>query len=110
MREIKFRVWDNVDFMSSPFTLHDIVSRKVEFTSDCKIMQYIDVFDKNQNQIAESDIVRCYDDYIFSPSKRNLEVVFNKSVFFLKGGNSFDYYAELEIIGNIYQNPQLLNQ
>lgn len=38
MREIKFKVWDNV--MSPPFTLQDIQSGKLQFAKDCPVLQF----------------------------------------------------------------------
>lgn len=46
MREIKFRAWDNDDYMSSPFTLQDIQAGRIEWTEDVKIMQYTGLKDK----------------------------------------------------------------
>ena len=56
-REIKFRVWDNVDYMSTPFTLHDLQMRKVMFTQDCILMQFTGLLDKNGKEIYEGDVV-----------------------------------------------------
>ena len=56
-REIKFRVWDNVDYMSSPFTLQDIQDKKIQFTSDCHVMQFTGLLDKNGKECYEGDIV-----------------------------------------------------
>lgn len=53
MREIKFRVWDNVDCMSGPITLQDLQDGRIQFTSDCPIMQFTGLHDKN------GKIIRC---------------------------------------------------
>ena len=55
MRELKFRVWDNVDYMSSDFTLQDLQDKKVGFTNECKVMQFTGFKDKNGNEIFEGD-------------------------------------------------------
>ena len=57
-REIKFKVWDGVDYTSNPFTLHDIISKNIWFTKDAVILQYIDIKDKNGVEIYEGDIIR----------------------------------------------------
>jgi hypothetical protein len=108
-REIKFRVWDNWDYMSTPFTLQDIQSKRIEFTSDVKLMQYTGLKDKNGIEVYEGDII-AYDEnstrwliewreagfFATNPSK---EVhVFSKTWF----------ASAAIVIGNIYENPELL--
>lgn len=129
-REIKFRVWDKVDYMSSPFTLYDIQEKKIEFTKYCVVMQFTGLVDKNKNEIFEGDIVTNY--------KRLYEVAINFNGFYLQGYKlwrgefkpAFTYSMSLitkpfkrgergekggivesaEVIGNIYQNPELLHR
>ena len=55
-REIKFRAWDNVDYMSTPFTLYDIQEKKVQFTHDVVIMQYTGLKDAKNRDIYEGDV------------------------------------------------------
>jgi hypothetical protein len=55
MREIKFKVWDNVDFMSAPFTLQDLQLKKIQFTSDCQIIQFTGLKDKKNVDCYEKD-------------------------------------------------------
>jgi hypothetical protein len=62
-REIKFRVWDNVDYRSTPFTLQDLQDKTIQFTNDCKVLQYTGLKDKNGKEIYEGDIVRYYTTY-----------------------------------------------
>ena len=56
MKEIKFRVWDNVDFMSKPFTLYGLQAGLVQFTHDCLVMQYAGIKDKNKAILFTYDI------------------------------------------------------
>jgi uncharacterized phage protein (TIGR01671 family) len=118
MREIKFRVWDNVDYMSSPFTLNDILSRKVEFTSDCKVMQFTGLFDKNGNEIYEGDIISFEDDphgivkwnnkfscfTCFEDDKLNDEgEIFDWSQLIAR------HQKHYVLLGNIHENQNLIN-
>ena len=140
-REIKFRVWDNVDYLSTPFTLRDVDTHKIQFTDDCIVMQYTGLKDKNGKEIYEGDIVLFPDEerefvdvgigvplqVAAQPVKELGQVTFEnggfgfncnrKSAYYEKGFSSFtlaDFKPELnelediEIIGNIYENPELL--
>ena len=114
-REIKFRAWDNVDYMSSPFTLQDIQERKIQFTSDAVLMQFTGLLDKNGKEIYEGDILKR--GHEINPHFL-LEVSFNVHLGFAgtthPGQNHTKPLSYMmkhegaeytEIIGNIYQNP-----
>ena len=103
MREIKFRAWDNVDYMSKPFTLEDVRNRNVEFTDDVIIMQYTGLQDKNGKEIYDGDVVR-------SDRHRTVcKIVFQYGAFrFDLGTKKYAVEIECEVIGNIYENPELL--
>lgn len=62
MREIKFRVWDNIDYMSQPFTLNDVMLGKIAFTEDCPVMQYTGLKDWKGKEIYEGDICEGHSD------------------------------------------------
>ena len=117
MKEIKFRVWDNKDYMSDPFTLQELQGQ-VQFTSDCPVMQYTGVDDKNGTPIFEGDIVEgiclgyCDDDEFKDV------VEFNNGSFCFKKekwkDGTYDWYSienyysgDLEVVGNIYEDPDL---
>jgi len=93
--------------MSNPFTLKDTQEGKIQFTSDCKVMQFTGLFDKNGKEIYEGDIVQNIVDW---------EVKFNRGCFCADRinpeGLTYDTLLALRaikdivIIGNIYQNPE----
>lgn len=115
-REIKFRVWDNVDHMSKPFTLHGLMgSDRTEFTSDCVVMQFTSLRDKNGKEIYEGDVfdsgVKRGSDVspiLYSVKWNEDEAAFGMDQlgpFCLTGGIDL---AKVVVIGNIYENPELL--
>lgn len=125
MREIKFRAWDKVNkFWGDPDNLAITLTGKLcaedafdgqitEFTdSPFEIMQFTRLPDKNGKEIYEGDIVR----YNFKTVKDyiDLKVVFYVGAFLQQPigeeTNPDLYYDwnEVEIIGNIYENPELI--
>ena len=123
-RPIKFKVFDGVDYMSQPFTLQDIQDGKIQFTSDCTILQFTGLTDRNGVEVYEGDILKmdfgnrvffiewnnssmCYDWVFYVESGKissDLATSIDKSV--QKTGKDFDKI--IEVIGNIYQNPELM--
>lgn len=105
-REIKFRVWDNVNYMSNPFTLRDIMQGRIEFTSDCPIMQYTGLKDRHGKEIYESDIVRIGTDlrvvewHIIGLRVKSLKHEWNFPLHypFVKGEKT-----DWEVVGNVYE-------
>lgn len=119
MREIKFRAWDEDGFMFTP--------TKIDFSSDppmiwnnnifgalgsavVALMQYTGLKDKNGKEIYESDIIKWENGGIY-------KVVFRRGRFMaISRGKNYLEVNELEnyndhpceILGNIYENPQLL--
>lgn len=110
-RLIKFRAWDKVDYMSNPFTLQDIQDKKIQFTSDCPVMQFTGLYDKNGKEIYESDLViiagdlRVIEWYVIGLRAKSIKHDYNFPVHypFVKGEKT-----DWEIIGNVHQNPELL--
>lgn len=132
-REIKFRVFDGSDYMSSPFTFQDIFEGKIQFTQDCPLMQFTGLHDKNGNEIYEGDIVSMHQ-FLFDGNEVEKEckgvIGYMLAEFSLKqihsayleeytGYKAGEYETPLcnfyglheesfEVIGNIYESPELI--
>lgn len=131
MREIKFRAWDVTDekmFKPDGFSfemgISAITVKEVgklinpnEMSNTYKIMQYTDLKDKNGVEIFEGDILGSFG------KKRRVEVFWRGgakgwTVRPVRGelrGQAFSpvppisqYAAHSKVIGNIYENPELL--
>ena len=119
MREIKFRVWDKVNGEMIPWNrlLNGYNLRNVFMRPEmCGLilMQYTGLKDKNGVEICEGDIVETvYNGEVFvgvvvyDLNEVDFKVTDGKE----KYGRNFQYLAgndENEVIGNIYENPELL--
>ena len=121
MREIKFRAWDKVEkkmFIPARLSFKDELYQ--EFYNDScggnehpfsyiNLMQYTGLKDKNGKEIYEGDVVRY----------KAFEIWYARKVYFdtelcqfgLHSSNFLfhnQFSDNLEIIGNIYENPELL--
>jgi uncharacterized phage protein (TIGR01671 family) len=116
MREIKFRFYDPIE--NAMFTS----GMEVDYTGnvcvfmgncECPIMQYTGLKDKNGKDIYEGDIVK----YRTYPNQI-IDIKFEKGAFTAgeHNGSSTAIRPKLivgrlvEVIGNIYENPELLSE
>jgi len=100
MRTIKFRYWDG-DVMFIPLKIMNPVT--VPDCEDGILMQFTGLLDKNGKEIYEGDIVK----------SEGVDKVFIENVpDLLKLGHLLGEHIfvpdTVEIIGNIYENPELL--
>ena len=122
-REIKFRAWETNkglgSKMSMPFTLTDLHNKGLGVFGDTYIfMQFTGLYDKHNNPIFEGDIVKGIkeDNYFTSDKPEDFitEVVLqfntNISYYSSRGADGCTYFSDLEIIGNKFENPELLKK
>lgn len=122
MREIKFRVYDfNKKEMISHFKGARIDYALNYWETNIKVskpMQYTGLKDRNDEDIYEGDIVHRrigYSDRVGAYSEYR-KITYNEELgaFIAEKKDGFDYenldiYFLYEVIGNIYENPELLS-
>lgn len=125
MREIKFRAWNGkymhregfCEFLSGYGCMFN------EFvTPDYPLMQYTGLKDKNGKEIYEGDVLKIYDCQDGTkggerlPTYIHTKVIWNDSDHrwaVTRNGFNMDFSThwwcfKIEVIGNIYENPELL--
>jgi uncharacterized phage protein (TIGR01671 family) len=127
MREIKFRAWDKEKKQMTPsFNLWSLTEDEnfnlcldgygILYPNRVILMQYTGLHDKNGKEIYEGDIVSewFYPDFGIEKTRFEGIVEWFDSGWFVKTKNvgeiSLTDTAEIEIIGNIYENPESLKE
>ena len=118
-RRRKFRVWDGNEMLFPDdignFSIDDLSN---EFWVD--VMEYSHIKDKNGNLICEGDILKCNDmgTVNYKGPERIFIVEWDEEYTGLLPlhitNDEYDDriydYSKVEIIGNVYENPELVKQ
>ena len=120
MRELKFRGWDKgrsrmttYFYVTSAGIVKNANLARLLEDMDVEVMQYTGLKAKN-GEIYEGDIIRLSnssDSTIFGNEIGVVEFMENRACWYLNTGD-FNDWTQLnrEIIGNIYENPELLRK
>jgi len=115
MREIKFRAWDKknkkMDMFAHNRAYFGSRAENPKAFDDIILMQYTGLKDKNGKEIYEGDIVKYCEEYIQEDLIKwsNGIIEYGGSGFKIDGKGELDFYGDdIEIIGNVYQNKDLL--
>jgi hypothetical protein len=112
-RAIKFRAWDNrigaaTSGMTYDAETHPNWSDFISYPLYYTVMEFSGLADKNGALIYEGDILKCS----FRRDNFYVEVRFHQGCFLFGNRAPLEFlqYNEVEIVGNIYNNPELMKE
>lgn len=110
-REKKFRAWDKEEKRWHQAQLIGMIT-KIE-DKRFELVDYIGLKDKNGKEIYEGDILK-YPKGIFFVHSETIGMVYYRDGCFVctcsEYANSILYLDEAEVIGNIFENPELMKR
>ena len=127
MREIKFRAWDiddkeMVEVSALDFSNWKIISLNYpngkkypdeDYWDRIRFMQYTGLKDKNWKEIYESDLLEYPDSYVWTDEASIAKIIYGENMrlewVWVDCYIDYNSFENCEIIGNIYENPNLLN-
>ncbi len=112
MREIKFRAWDAEEKNFIYFdALEGLLSECDEtYRQRCvgKFEQFTGLHDKNGKEIYEGDLIKYGSDAPLEVIYRESCFCYNQKSRYISRLQIFDNINKIEVIGNIHENPELL--
>lgn len=123
MREIKYKAYwhdsklmtlvDTIEFLQGGTRVSDGCVHTGWAGKDCELIQYTGLKDKNGVEIYEGDLVEHEDDIDgYWELYEACEIIYSTEVhgfcFRLDEGNSLSGYRNFEVVGNRYENTELL--
>jgi hypothetical protein len=107
MRDIKFRIWDNLKkvYLKNKNVSIPIGKPILQHEKGILFEQFIGIKDKDGREIYEGDLIECFGD---CGQKTIREVVFEDGVFLPErtiAGMLLDVGV---VVGNIHENPEMI--